>query len=242
MKCLNCGGKIPDNAWKCPYCGMSIDDAAQNRKAQDQYLKERFFQIDKAYGFDVDYYKMSTDDLEQFFKKIYYEFEKNESKQNKYDEQFEKILEHISRVDEELQQRYPFRGKNSDLDNDSTLDLLTKYDPPEVYTAAAQIRLKCERQLRDYYHYPYRDKKENDLPPGFKQTYGKMFGEITKSAELANKFWKYHLMLNKFVHSSDYNDIEIKKHYPTIENQVTFLKDVYGYYKKYNLLWNGRNS
>ena len=235
MRCIICKKHIPLGKNKCPYCGRTIEEAKKEKNAIDDDMNDRIYQIDEAYGLNVDFVRMSTEKLEKFFGDIYERFEKDESINKLIQEDFEKLLNHVENIDKELQNRYPVRDElvNKVKSGQSViLDLLNNYNPPQVYAAAFQIRSNTEEQLRDKYNFPYLEVH----PFGFKLSYPKMFLTVSQNKDDASKMFYDHLMLNKFVHKSKSNDVIIHQKLPTAEAQVEYLKSAYQLRKKYNLV------
>ncbi len=235
MRCMICKKQIPLGKNKCDYCGRTIEEANKEKIINDEDNKNRLYQIDKAYGLDVDFVRMSTEKLEKFFGDIYKHFENDASVNKLIRDDFEKLLNHIGGVDKELQNRYPVRDElvNKSISGQSViLDLLDNYNPPQVYAAAFQIRSNTEEHLRDTYKFPYLEVH----PYGFKMTYPKMFLIVSNNKDDAFRMFKDHVMLNKFVHKSKSNDEIIHQKLPTFEAQVKYLKRAYQIRKKYNLV------
>ena len=220
MRCINCGGEIPAELVVCPYCGYATEDLQTMRVRQNAELKNRYYQIDKEYGLDVDYVSMPTEELLRFMESIEQKLQKDEADGALTRQLLSKVLSHVSNVDEELQR-----------------SLLNDYRPPEVYAAAFKIRSGSERMLRDKYHFEYITKKDDvHKRLGFTLRYRPMFEMVTKSEKVAKQLTDDRRILNWFVHESAHNDSEIKKRLPTREAQANYLKQVYSRYKKYHLL------
>lgn len=242
MRCINCGGEIPAELVVCPYCGYATEDLQTMRVRQNAELKNRYYQIDKEYGLDVDYVSMPTEELLRFMESIEQKLQKDEADGALTRQLLSKVLSHVSNVDEELQSRFPLRKmpvlqKTGAQNEDIVISLLNDYRPPEVYAAAFKIRSGSERMLRDKYHFEYITKKDDvHKRLGFTLRYRPMFEMVTKSEKVAKQLTDDRRILNWFVHESAHNDSEIKKRLPTREAQANYLKQVYSRYKKYHLL------
>lgn len=235
MKCIKCKKDIPQDKTRCLYCGTSITEAKEEQKRFNEEMQDRFYQIDDAYGLKVDFVRMSTEKLETFFDDIYTRFEKDRLLKDQNQNNFEKIFNHLNKVDEELQKRYPVREEVLEAKKSGeTLidDLLDKYNPPQVYAAAFQIRSNTEALLRDKFNFKYKE----EYPYGFVKKYNEIFLIITKDKKDTVRLLNDHSMLNKFIHKSQINDKHINSKFPTMESKVKFIREAYKLRKKYNLI------
>ena len=157
---------------------------------------------------------------------------------------YDKIIRHIEKLDNEISKRTPLKPNLEekvenirrivkDKNKDVVLACLEDFTPAELHCAAFKIRSTTEKLLKDKFNYNYyRDRNGRWR---FQKNYETMFCEITKNREVAKKMFNSHLLLNKFVHEGKQNDEIIRKHYPTLEKQIEFLKSEYLLRKKYNL-------
>jgi hypothetical protein len=70
MLCLNCGGNILNGAYKCPYCGNTLQQSQCQRDKQNDMLAKRFVQIDQAFSLYTDYTAMPTEKLQAFLAQL----------------------------------------------------------------------------------------------------------------------------------------------------------------------------
>lgn len=241
MICVNCGAKLNSDVIECPYCKCSIANSLRRRKAEDINLANRLKAIDDFYGIKIndDYINMSLREIERYYNTLI----------NNYDhygfqlslERKLKIEEHIERVVEENQRRYPIR-KEANIDENlykfnSDFELveflLKKSTPPQIHAAAFKLRSSCERKLRDYYKFKYISYKNIHR---FEKSYNEMFKIITKNNQVAVKLVEYHFLLNSFVHECKKNDLIISKKFGNIEKTKQFLVKVLEEHLKYNLI------
>lgn len=257
MRCLNCGGSLKKYAIECPFCGITVAKAQENRKTDLEVVNENNLRIDRLFRLDDSFYELELNQLKDYNNYLEKTFKELLSKQNateetldklisngKYSEEsIMKVIKRLEDVSEELQTRNPIRTeiKEENLEGltngDFVKKLLNDYVPARVYTAASELRNGCERALRDVYEMEYIAPSRTSDKKGFVKSYREMFNIITdNNYKLVQKMLNDRVILNYFVHESKENDELIQEKYKTLNQQVRFLKNVYDIYKKNNLI------
>ena len=241
MICPNCGASIKNDIVQCPYCKNSIHSSLIERKKQDILLHNRLSEIDAFFGLEInhEYEKLSLKEIERYYDALIQEYDHHGAQLAR--EKKDKIEEHIERVQEEKQRRYPIRQSthiNSDIkvfNNEYSLVefLLEKSFPPQLNAAAFKLRSVCERNLRDNFKFNYISVGKVHK---FEKTYLEMFRIITKNNAHAKKLVEYHLTLNLFVHESKKNDLELRKKFRSEKDSLIYLKEVLALHKRYKLI------
>jgi predicted RNA-binding Zn-ribbon protein involved in translation (DUF1610 family) len=243
MQCLNCGGNIPDGAYKCPYCGNTLQQSKRQRDRDNDMLAKRFVQIDDAFSLHTDYTSMPTDKLQAFLAQIEEKFDEYKRLSNLTSDQISKINEHIYNIDEYLQEcRLPLRAGLRDMAiqlPNSTIEervnsLINYFNPPDVYSAAFNLRCAIEKKLRDYYKLPYNSHSESGLP--FGKAYVDIFSDIIRNRGAAENCAYARHNLNYFVHSCEENERQLNRHYPLMSDKVNFILSSMQLFLRYNLI------
>lgn len=161
-----------------------------------------------------EYEKLSLKEIERYYDELIHEYDHHSAQLAC--EKKDKIEEHIERVQEEKQRRYPIRQStqiSSEIkvfNNEYSLIefLLEKNFPPQLNAAAFKLRSVCDRNLRDNFKFKYISVGKVHK---FEKTYLEMFRIITKNNAHAKQLVEYHLTLNLFVHECKKKRFRIKE-------------------------------
>jgi hypothetical protein len=206
-------------------------------------LAKRFVQIDQAFSLYTDYTAMPTEKLQAFLAQLEEKFGEYKKASSLTNEQVNKISEHIDKIEEYLQEcRLPFRAGLRDLRGqlpnssveEKVTSLLLYFNPPDVYSAAFNLRCAIEKKLRDYYRLPYNEHSENGMP--FGKRYKEIFMDIINDEGVAKKCACIRRDLNYFVHSCDENEKQLNRRYPLMNDKVNFINYSLKLFAKYNLI------